>query len=71
VPMNKTSVRNPAASTIALAQTSIRLRDATFSALLASRRRIKRTRALLSWGRQRLPNNGSAAPAREVETIRM
>jgi hypothetical protein len=63
--------RNQTASTIELVQASIRLRDATLSALLASRRRIKRTRALLNWGRQRLPNNGSAAPAREVETIRM
>jgi len=69
--MNQTSVQNPVASTIALVQASIRLREATFSALLASRRRIKLTRALLNWGRQRLPNNGSAAPAREVETIRM
>ena len=69
--MNQTSVRNPVASTIALVQKSIRLRDATFSVLLASRTRIKRTQVLLKWGRQRLPNNRSAAPAREVETIRM
>ena len=69
--MNKTSARNPDASTIALVQESIRLREKTFSALLATRTRIKRTQVLLKWGRQRLPNNGSAAPAREVETIRM
>jgi len=69
--MNQTSVRNPVASTIALVQASIRLRDTTFSAVLASRRRIRRTQVLLKWSRHRLPNNGSAAPAREVETIRM
>ena len=69
--MAPTVTRNPTVSTTELVQASIRLRDATFSALLASRRRIKQTRALLNWGRQRLPNNGSAAPAREVETIRI
>jgi len=69
--MNQTSVRNPVASTITLIQASIRLRDATFSALLASRRRIKGTRALLNRGRQRLNEQGKRGPAREVETIRM
>ena len=69
--MNQTSIRNPVASTIAFIQASIRLRDDTFSALLASRRRIKQTRALLNRGRQRLNEQRKRGPARDVETIRM
>lgn len=65
--MERRSVAN------ALVQASIRRRDATFAALLSSRRRIKRTQAILVWCRQHLdaasrtrPRSGSD---RAVETI--